>query len=264
MIIPRTAVGKIVRGEITHLLRPGSTRAPKVGQRRFIKASQRDEIACHIVILDVVERLAGQIEFADARKLGYRTTDQFKAAWVQEHDIPWLNRQMAAMLPFPDDLEFAARFDGRHAPRKVYVVRFEVDRSEQPRFLMEGSPLTDGGKARLMSNRKVKPRKAKPREVTGPEETGYASSAARALSHEPEPVDAQTQDRFSREGHQGWVAREGQRELDRELLSAEERMRLVRIDARAQGVDIGHLEASILQRVRAAERKVHHHRKKAA
>ena len=41
---------------------------------------------------------------------------------------------------------------------------------EKPLFLMQGSPLVAGGKARLMSNRKVKPNRAKAREVSVPEE----------------------------------------------------------------------------------------------
>jgi hypothetical protein len=70
-------------------------------------------------------------------------------------------------------------------------------------------------------------------------------------------VDATTQTRFSEEGHQGWVAREKHREIDRERLAADERLRRVQIEARAAGVDIGNIEAGILQRLRAAERKIH-------
>jgi hypothetical protein len=67
---------------------------------------------------------------------------------------------------------------------------------DKPLYLMQGSPLVAGGKARLMSNRKVKPKRAEPREVTGPEEKGYTEEVRRALRDEPETpsrawVDAQ-------------------------------------------------------------------------
>ena len=67
---------------------------------------------------------------------------------------------------------------------------------DKPLYMMQGSPLVAGGKARLMSNRKVPPSKAKPREVTGPEEKGYTYEVHRGLRGEGEVpsrawVDAQ-------------------------------------------------------------------------
>jgi hypothetical protein len=235
LILPKPIVGKIIRGEITHLLRPGSTRSPGLNQRYHVKAGQSDPIACHIFIREIRVRRLEEIDYDVARKLGYRTTDEFKVAWVVSQDGPWVERWEKTVRRTPegqtvDSLDDAAllRFLTRHLDRRVFLVRFEVDRTEHPRLLADRNARTD-----------------------------YVESPAMALAHEPEAVDERTQDRFSAEGHQGWVAREGQRELDRELLSAEERMRLVRIDARAMGVDIGDLERSILQRVRAAERLVH-------
>jgi hypothetical protein len=56
--------------------------------------------------------------------LGYRTTDEFRAAWVREYDA----------LTFTDD-DALARFDSRWAGKLVWAVRFEVDIAEAPRLL---------------------------------------------------------------------------------------------------------------------------------
>ena len=69
---------------------------------------------------------------------------------------------------------------------------------DKPLYLMQGSPLVAGGKARLMSNRKIKPKRAEPRDVTGPEEKGYTTEPHRALRGEHEVpsnawVDAQSE-----------------------------------------------------------------------
>lgn len=224
MIFPKSTVGKIVRGEITHVLRPGNTRPPALNARVFVKASQHDPVACHILIREVRVRTAGEVDYEWARLLGYRTTDEFRTVWVETHDPRAVEIATDAGLY---DAALLEHFE-RHAGRRVFIVRFELDRTERPRLLADRNARTD-----------------------------YVEDPARALSHEPEAVDQVTQARFSREGHQGWVAREKQRELDRERLAADERLRRVQLEARAAGVDIGHIEAGILQRLRAAERKIH-------
>jgi hypothetical protein len=45
----------------------------------------------------------------------------------------------------------------------------------KPRFLLRSSPLVAGGKARLMSNKKVEPKPATPREVSRIEAQGYST-----------------------------------------------------------------------------------------
>jgi hypothetical protein len=45
----------------------------------------------------------------------------------------------------------------------------------KPRFLLRSSPLVAGGKARLMSNKKVEPKPATPREVSRIEAQGYTT-----------------------------------------------------------------------------------------
>lgn len=67
-------------------------------------------------------------------------------------------------------------------------------KASKPRFLRSGSPLVFGGKARLMSPRKVEPNRAKPREISGDEVYGYRNNPKRQVAqHEPDPpgvVDA--------------------------------------------------------------------------
>lgn len=291
MIFTQPLYGKVLRGEKTQtrrLVQAGDLATKyRTGMRKAVQKGRGVHGEAHIILTDVrreaLDRktcalcdgpsqwnactacggtgIQPRLTIHDAKAEGFRTTLDFKIYWLGLHDKTWIARREKlvadeAAEPYTDD-ELLARFNERHAHRQVWVLTFQLDTAEQPRFLMQGSPLTEGGKARVMSNRQRTPGKAKAREVTGPEEHGYSGSPARAMPHEVEPIDARTQDKFSQEGHQGFVAREKQREIDREHLAAEERLRQVRIDARAQGVDIGHLEAAILQRVRAAERKVH-------
>lgn len=112
---------------------------------------------------------------------------------------------------------------------------------DKPLFLMQGSPLVAGGKARLMSNRKVKPSRAKPREVTGPEEKGYTTEFHKGLRGELEIpsgawVDAQAElaakyDRM-RLIRQAEDAREIRRELtiEHRMMDAQRRAKLQRVD----------------------------------
>jgi hypothetical protein len=124
-----------------------------------------------------------------------------------------------------------ARFESHHAHREVWVLTFELDHSDRPRLLADRNAKTD-----------------------------YTEQPARSLrgsADAGEAIDAATAERYAREGHQGFLARAHQREMDRELLAAEERLRLARIEARAKGIDVTHLEASIVDRIRRLERKVH-------
>lgn len=65
---------------------------------------------------------------------------------------------------------------------------------DTPRFLLRSSPLVAGGKARLLSNKRVKPSRAKPREVSGDEVHGYTDQLHKAL----EDAEALTEDDYQR------------------------------------------------------------------
>jgi hypothetical protein len=102
-------------------------------------------------------------------------------------------------------------------------------RPAKPRFLLRSSPLTAGGKARLMSAKKVEPNRAKPREVSRLEASGYTEQIHKALHEEPECLDEWDWHRHV--GHdtdmtldQRRAAEEIARSRARELLSQEERI----------------------------------------
>ena len=61
---------------------------------------------------------------------------------------------------------------------------------QKPRYLIKSSPLVAGGKARLLSAKKVDPKPAKPREVSALEAHGYTDQAHKGLKGEPECVGA--------------------------------------------------------------------------
>lgn len=112
---------------------------------------------------------------------------------------------------------------------------------DKPLFLMQGSPLVAGGKARLMSNRKVKPKRAEPREVTGPEEKGYTTDIHKALRHEPETpsdvwLDAEA-DRAFMLNEQARLADIAQAQAARPTLTVEQRMKDAQRRAKMQHVD---------------------------
>lgn len=117
-----------------------------------------------------------------------------------------------------------------------------MNQPDKPLYLMQGSPLVAGGKARLMSARKVTPSRAKPRDVTGPEENGYTNEPRRALKGEHECpstawVDAQSElaakyDRMRLEREA-----EDAREI-RKTLSVEDRMADVQRRAKLRHIDV--------------------------
>lgn len=229
MIFTAPLYGKVLRGEKTETRRlfQSCDLATKYrpGMRRAVQKGRGIHGEAHILLTDVRRELLGAIDFKAARAEGFRTVQDFKAYWLGLHDANWVERQEDTELT---DEQIQDRFYQRWALKEVWVLSFELDRTERPRLLADRNAKSD-----------------------------YVDTSARALAHEPEAVDTATQIRFSREGHQGFMAREAQRELDRERMGAEERLRQVRIDARAKGVDISHLEASIVRQLRAAERKVH-------
>lgn len=113
--------------------------------------------------------------------------------------------------------------------------------ADKPLYLMQGSPLVAGGKARMMSNRKVKPNRAKPREVTGPESIGYTTEPRKAVKGELECpskawLDA-TADRAFMLNQQARLADIAQAQSMRPALSMEHRMMDAQRRAKMQHVD---------------------------
>jgi hypothetical protein len=239
VIFPPPLYGKVLRSEKTQtrrLAQHGDLATKyRPGMRRAVQRGRGIPNEAHIILTDVRRELLGAIDYEAVRAEGFRTVPDFKAYWLGLHDKAWTerNREEVAEEYWDDWLaeRGADRFYQRWAFKEVWVLTFELDRTERPRLLADRNAKAD-----------------------------YVEAPARALDHEPEAVDASTQDRFSKEGHHGFVAREKQREIDRERLAVHDRLQRVQTEARAAGVDIVQFELGILQRLRAAERKIHQRR----
>lgn len=228
-------------------------------QRVTVAGRPSSETQGHAIISSVTVERAGELTYEDARAMGYRTTSAAMAAWLADHDQAWVCE--------PDQLEECqacggpglttdgfcvtcgcddqarARFIRKHADRDVWVIRFQLDKSHVSRLLAA----VPGGE--------------------GDADGDYVTSPAQAMGGDADPgegVDAKTADLYSREGIQGWAAREASRQAERDRLALAERLRLVQVEAAAQGIDVRHLEKALLQRIRAMENKVRQQGKRAA
>lgn len=120
-------------------------------------------------------------------------------------------------------------------------------REHEPRLLMAGSPLTGGGKARILSPRKRKFRspKAKPPggAFTDRQASGYTATPILALKGEPEGIDLEDLNvrwhfRSERKHGEALGERDEARRQARQLLDTEERMRRAREAAALNYIDV--------------------------
>jgi hypothetical protein len=246
-------------GRSTTLVRPYK---PKPGdrfpvQQRAVKDGKPSaETQGHAIITSATQELAGDLTFDDARQMGYRTTSDAMEAWLCDYDPGWVCEEPVCHAcggPGLTEAGFCvtcgcddqprARFIAKHADRLVWVIRFELDRSHES-HLLAAVPAREGT-----------------------EDGDYVSSPAQAMGGDADPgeaIDARIAEVYTREGIQGWAAREAQRQADRDRMALAERLRLVQGEAAMQGIDVHRVERSILQRIRAMEMKVEQHRKRAA
>jgi hypothetical protein len=117
----------------------------------------------------------------------------------------------------------------------------------KPRLLRAGSPLTGGGKARLLSGRKrqFKNKQAKDpseRDWTPDAALGYTASPELALQDAGEAVDTGTQDAFTMAALRRHVKRRRKDSLaaqrDRELQQVVDRIQAAETAARANHIDV--------------------------
>jgi hypothetical protein len=149
----------------------------------------------------------------------------------------------------------------------------------EPRLLRAGSPLTGGGKARLMSGRKRRFKDVRAKEPDGrqfTEETarGYTDRPEVALQDAGEAVPAEFQDHLTMRALARDENRKRKQSLaakrDRALLTVVERIDLARQAARANHIDIGtdltllrrsmrerRSDAAITRRLEDIERRAH-------
>ena len=180
--------------------RPGRSYAVEPGRRRAGVA--------RILITDITQEDVADITFAAARAEGFKTTLEFKHHWLSLHDAAWLDR-LDDTWADPTDAGYdelvLERFDARHADTLVWVITFQLDRQHLPRYLHRHS------------------------------ERGYTSREHDALHHEPEAIDAITQERYARQARERDVAR--RRGEDRRAL-LEQRLDAACALALLRGVDV--------------------------
>lgn len=89
------------------------------------------------------------------------------------------------------------------------------------------------------------------------EPTSDTSRAARLPGGlEPEMVSEEIEDEYAKQARERDVARWADEEAEARARPLEERLRIVRAQARQSGVDLGRIEASLERRIRAAENKL--------
>lgn len=139
MNFSKPIAGKVERGEATLTIRPVNRLAPKPGARRCVKVSQHGDILCHIIITDVTEQWAGEVTFKQALACGFRTSDDWKAAFVAQYDTTAFRDTLKDMDDDQARTAAIARFERRHAGRRVNVIAFKLE-VDPVRFLAQGWP----------------------------------------------------------------------------------------------------------------------------
>jgi hypothetical protein len=96
------------------------------GQRLSVKSYVGGATECHVTVTSAVRVRLGDVDYPVARELGYVRLDDFRLAWVAEHDPA-------------HEGDLLERFDRRHAHKEVWLLRFAVERALPPRLLAERS-----------------------------------------------------------------------------------------------------------------------------
>ena len=105
---------------------------PVVGQLLPIQPGRGKHAVCHVKIAGVRRERAGDITYLDARREGFRTTDDFKAYWVRLHDRAWIRRELVERAGCYDGETsivtwiLLRRFDEQHADTPVWAIAFDV------------------------------------------------------------------------------------------------------------------------------------------
>jgi hypothetical protein len=92
------------------------------GQRLHVKAFVGGPIEARIIVTSAERIQLLDVDFPLARALGHVRLDDFRSAWVAEHEPAFDG----------DPLE---RFERRHAHRDIWAIRFALDRAAPPRLL---------------------------------------------------------------------------------------------------------------------------------
>lgn len=274
----KTATRRLVKGDEPK----GRYRA---GKSYAVQPGRGKPSSFRILVTDVRQEPVGDLTLADARAEGFRTSDEFKLYWIRLHDKAWANPKVdcpecmgigcwdcddtGKVVKPRDDVELLARFEDRHAHRLVWVIMFEVDRTDRPRYLAAG-----GGWNPANAKRDQQLREAGHAIPTREEDSGYTRNAALALPGEPEAVSEADQAWITERAGMTtgqWLARHASNhELERRLLAHEERIRRARLHAHANRVDVtrevwmaekllaqGRSSQTVTRRIEILERKAY-------
>jgi hypothetical protein len=179
--------------------------------------------AGRILVTAVREQRLGDITLREAHAEGFRTTDDFKAAWVQIHDRRWVDAYGEDALLY--------RFAARHFDTPVWVIEFTL-------------PVDP---VRLLADRNAR--------------ADYVDHHARAMADEPEAVDEDTQRRITRDAGlrdaQQRAVTGAEREAELGLLTLGERLDRVVASMRADRRSTTSERRALNKSVQALERKVY-------
>ena len=105
----------------------------RVGHDYPVRTGHGQSAELRIKITAIRFEAVGAITLEDARAEGYRTTDEFKIAWVRTHDEAWIDRHKVDLAEVFDDDDVSVvdwilleRFRRSHAHRRVRVLVFDV------------------------------------------------------------------------------------------------------------------------------------------
>lgn len=211
MIFTGDQAHEILKGRQTQTRRLATaTRCPyrvsfdyPVQVRRSIEGAMRSVSVGRIKILTRDQHRAGEITFLDARAEGYRTTDDWKVAWVRRLEGRWIKRELIDRVEvYDDDVSIVKwilleRFEQHHARRLVWALGFEPV-GDVPRFMARAPVAFKSG--------------------------DYTGTAALAIDKE-ECVDEATQERYARAKQEEGVRMRASFKADLERERAERRSR---------------------------------------
>lgn len=162
VIAGRTTQYRVAVGEPRRVKRPGPRgtertgasavrwaypAAPSVGKVFVVQSEKRNDLGVvvrelvHATVTDVRREWLGAVTFADAKRMDYRTTDDFKVAWTRHADRVSAADDRWAVRELGEDglrAQLLARFERRHAATEVWVVDFQISEGRD-RFLAAGS-----------------------------------------------------------------------------------------------------------------------------
>lgn len=235
MILSRTHAQAIARGQKTQLRRPYSAEPPFARGRQVVQferprtyddAPAKDiddttvrDVECHVMILTQDLATLGDMTEDDARAEGFTPGAGVTALyryrqWWQETYGGWRDQ------------------------REVWVVRFQLDDADRPRYMLPAAGYTEAP-SRALDNVEVVVQTG-----TGP----------RRMEMAVESVSDTELERFAGEAAADRERRRRREELDRRALSFEERLTRARREARTHGVDLARQEARVLDALKAKDR----------